>query len=254
MFEELSSIGLTPAEISIYLALLKLGPSTNSPITRQTQLQSSTVYYCLNSLIEKGFASYILKGNRHVFNAVDPEQIPRLLEQKKEELEKQQQRIVQLVPKLKGQQNTLKEPTVAEVYEGFRGLQTIFNQLLNELKRGDTYEAFVIEQSLSEPSTLQLLFQRHNKSIKAKGIKLRLLASEQFRSIFEKMYGKEFLRTYQEIRYTPETTPVGITIYRNNVITHVSEEGKPISFKIRNKKLADAYRAYFNEVWKRARS
>src|SRR3989338_3434202 len=128
MFEELSSIGLTPAEISIYLALLKLGPSTNSPITRQTQLQSSTVYYCLNSLIEKGFASYILKGNRHVFNAVDPEQIPRLLEQKKEELEKQQQRIVQLVPKLKGQQNTLKEPTVAEVYEGFRGLQTIFNQ------------------------------------------------------------------------------------------------------------------------------
>ena len=63
----------------------------------------------------------------------------------------------------------------------------------------------------------------------------------------------QFLKKYQEIRYTTEKVPVGLTIYKNNVITHIIEGEEPISFKIKNKKLAETYRDYFNEVWNRAK-
>ena len=100
---------------------------------------------------------------------------------------------------------------------------------------------------------MRLFFMRHNKALKAKGIKLNLLAHEKMRGIFGKMYGKRFLTAYQEIRYTTELTPVGITIHKNNVITHISDSGKPMSFLVRNPRLAQIYKDYFYSVWERAR-
>lgn len=254
MKQELKLLGLTEGEINVYLALLKLGSATNSPIARHAHLQSSSVYYCLNSLIEKGFITYILKGNRKHFQAVNPEVIPRILEEQERVLKNKRKRILQVIPRLKQYQSLEREKTTAEVYEGFQGFRAIFRQIIQEVKRGGQYEAFVIEQSLTEPREIRTLFKNHNRELKMKGVKLRLLAHESFRDIFEKMYGRKFLKTYQEIRYASQFTPVGITIYNNHVITHLQEQGKPISIKVTNAKLASMYRAYFNEVWKQARA
>ena len=104
MIEELKLLGLTDGEIKVYLALLKLGPATNSPIARNTGLQSSTVYYCLNSLIEKGFVSYIKKGDRKHFSPLNPEDILDVLSRKESELQQQKQRIKKAIPQLKQHQ------------------------------------------------------------------------------------------------------------------------------------------------------
>ncbi len=253
MKEELKSLGLTDGEIEIYLTLLKLGESTNSPIARNAHLQSSSVYYCLNSLIEKGFVSYIMKGNRKHFMAINPESIPLIIEEKEKELKEKKEQIKSLIPQLKGFQGILKEKTTAEIYEGLGGFRMIFREILQELKKGDCYHAFVIEQELTEPKAIQIIFTNHNKELKSKGIKLYLLAPEKIRGIFEKIYGKKFLKSYQEIRYTKEITPAGITIYKNNLITHIQEQGMPISIKVKNQKLAEMYRQYFNFIWKQAK-
>ncbi len=253
MKEELRLVGLTEGEIAVYLALLKLGPSTNSPIARNSGLQSSTVYYCLNNLIEKGFVSYIQRGKRRYFIPTDPQNILSLIDEKARQIEEQRERIGKILPELKATYKALEEKTIAEVYEGWKGFQMLFGHIRETLEKGDTYEAFVIEQAFGEPTEMRLTFLKHNRALKAKGIKLRLLAHERMRPIFEKMYGKKFLTTYQEIRYTEEITPAGITVYKNNVVTHVMEEKRPMSFLVRNAKLAEVYRKYFYSVWERAK-
>ncbi len=247
MEEELRAIGLTGGEIKVYLTLLKLGEATNSPIARNSGLQSSTVYYCLNSLIEKGFVSYINKRGKH-YIPTNPENILSLLDLKAKEIEKQQTKIKKILPELKSQFESIKEKTIVEVYEGFNGLQTIFNNILTTLKKGESYEAFVIEQVLGQQN-MNLLFQRHNKALKNKGIKLNLLANQKMKKVFEKIYGKEFMTTYQEFRYTNEIIPVGITIYKDFVITHISEDERPMSFLVKNSKLAKMYKKYFYFIW-----
>jgi sugar-specific transcriptional regulator TrmB len=254
MIEELKSIGLTDGEVNVYLTLLKLGPSTNSPIARHAELQSSTVYYCLNSLIEKGFVTYVIKNNRKNYISVDPENIKDIIEEKQKKLVENKERINKIIPELKKYKNQFEDRTTAEVFEGFNGFQTIFKQIRSELKKGEEYEAFVIEQELSDPEEVNILFINHNKELYKKGIKLRLLAPERLRSIFEKLYGESFLKKYQEIRYTKEVIPVGITIYRNKVVTHITEKEKPLSIKIKNNKLAQMYKSYFNHVWKQAKA
>ena len=251
MNQALASIGLTNGEIKIYLALLKLGEATNSPIARLVAMQSSSVYYCLNSLIDKGFVSYIKKGDRKHFIPTNPENILTLIEKKKKEIKKQKKDILTILPELKAQYHAIKEKTLAEVYEGFNGLQTIFNNILQTLNKGDTYEAFVIKQT--NDKKLNLLFSRHNKALKAKGIKLNLLAHNNMKSIFKTVYGESFLHKYQEVRYTNDTIPIGITIYRDTVITHTSENNKPTSILVKNSHLAEMYRAHFYFIWNKTK-
>ncbi len=50
----LEDIGLTNAEIKVYLALLELGTSTAGPVLSKTGLQNSVVHMTLARLIDKG--------------------------------------------------------------------------------------------------------------------------------------------------------------------------------------------------------
>lgn len=55
----LEDIGLTNAEIKVYLALLELGTATAGPILEKSHLQNSVVHMTLNKLIEKGFVTFV---------------------------------------------------------------------------------------------------------------------------------------------------------------------------------------------------
>ena len=58
----LENIGLSKAEIKVYLALLELGPSTSGPIIQKSELQSSVVHRVLKTLLDKGIITYIKIG------------------------------------------------------------------------------------------------------------------------------------------------------------------------------------------------
>jgi len=60
----LEDLGLTNAEIRVYVALLELGSSSAGKIIEKSGLQNSVVHRALNSLIEKGLISYIKEGKR----------------------------------------------------------------------------------------------------------------------------------------------------------------------------------------------
>src|SRR3989338_7621296 len=76
IFEEL---GLTPAEIKIYLALLEQGVSTAGPILQKTGLQNSVVHLTLAKLLVKGFISFVKKGKVKQYRAADPKKILTLI-------------------------------------------------------------------------------------------------------------------------------------------------------------------------------
>ena len=48
----LEDIGLTNAQIKVYLSLLELGETTSGPLIKKSKLQNSVVYNALNQLIQ----------------------------------------------------------------------------------------------------------------------------------------------------------------------------------------------------------
>src|SRR5437868_1279448 len=110
----LEDLGLTHAEIKVYTSLLELGSSPAGRILEKSGLQNSVVHRALNSLIEKGIINYIVSGKRKVYQATDPEQFYRFIDEKK-------RRFDELLPELKKKQRLARHSETATIYKGVRG-------------------------------------------------------------------------------------------------------------------------------------
>jgi sugar-specific transcriptional regulator TrmB len=83
----LEKIGLSKAEIQVYLTLLKLGPAPSNRIVRETDLRKSTVYDSIRRLQEKGLVSYVIKDAKKYFEATKPDRLVEFVRDKKRELD-----------------------------------------------------------------------------------------------------------------------------------------------------------------------
>ena len=84
MSEELKQAGLTENESKVYLALLDLGPSLAGQISRKAGLHRRTVYDTADMLAKKGLIGYILKNNRRLFQASNPNRILEIIKEKQD--------------------------------------------------------------------------------------------------------------------------------------------------------------------------
>ena len=80
----LEEIGLSRTEAKVFLTMLEIGESKAGDIIRESGLQSSSVFNSINSLLKKGFVSYIKKSKVKYYKAVEPESILDYIELKKE--------------------------------------------------------------------------------------------------------------------------------------------------------------------------
>lgn len=119
----LSDIGLSNAEIKIYLSLLELGLSSAGPIIEKSGLPSSVVHITLKKLLSKGFISSIKIGKKNNYQATNPTHISDYILQKKLDFEL-------LLPELLAKQQSVGEKSDVLVYTGTRGIKELFMQLL----------------------------------------------------------------------------------------------------------------------------
>ena len=110
----LEDLGLTQAEIKVYVALLELGSSSAGKILEKSAVQNSVLHRALNSLIEKGLISFILEGKRKVYTASDPENFHDFIENKKK-------RFDEILPILKQKQKNMTN-SFGEIFKGKRGI------------------------------------------------------------------------------------------------------------------------------------
>ena len=60
--QTLEKLGLSKAEIKVYLTLLELGSTQSGRIVRETDFRKSTVYESIRRLQEKGLVSHVIKN------------------------------------------------------------------------------------------------------------------------------------------------------------------------------------------------
>ena len=107
----LEDLGLSKAEIKVYISLLELGSSSAGAILQKCGLQNSVTHRALNSLIEKGLISYITEGKRKTYQATSPDFFYDFIEDKKTRFEL-------LLPELKKKQEGAEARSEAMVYKG----------------------------------------------------------------------------------------------------------------------------------------
>ncbi|MDD5700307.1 MAG: helix-turn-helix domain-containing protein [Candidatus Nanoarchaeia archaeon] len=230
----LENLGLTEQEIKVYVALLELGPSLAGRITRKAGIHRRNVYDITERLIKKGMIGYILKNNRRLFEAANPEVFLDIV--KREEA-----RVLESLPFLRGLYEKTKEKQETNFYKGVNGLKTVFQDQLEDNKGK---EVLILGASRAAFEILPFYFKWYDKDRVRMKIKAKIIASEEM--------GKRI--PFSEIRYLPEkyANPLAVNIYKDKVALILWKK-EPIAIVIREKEAADAYRKYFEVMWRVAR-
>ena len=226
----LREMGLNEGEIKVYLALLKNGPNLAGLISRITGIHRRNVYDITDRLIQKGVIGYIVKNNRRVFEAVNPEKFLEIVKEK-------ESLIREGLPMLKEMYSNEKEREETKFYKGANGLKNIFEDQLSG-KKGS--EILVLGASKSVRDILHFYFIWYTKDRVKRKIKLRMIVSEPFKKKVP----------LSETRYFPSeyANPVAINIYRDKVAIILWKKNQ-LAILIKNLEIADSYRKYFEFMW-----
>jgi predicted transcriptional regulator len=247
--ELFKKIGLTEGETKVYLALLKLGQSTTGPIVRKAGVTTSKSYKILDRLEEKGLTSHIIKKKMKYFKAASPKKILEIFEKQSKEFNEKKKEIERAIPELISYTNKLQKEPEAEVYYGIEGLETLFNQQVRELKRGENNYVIGITHIKDYGEQVANFFRHLQKERDKKGIISNFLLGENAKGSFDYMEKSKFCN----LKYLPYSSLVSINVHKETSIIGVFVGGNPILFKISSKEVADTFKEYFELLWKQAK-
>ncbi|MFH1770114.1 MAG: helix-turn-helix domain-containing protein [archaeon] len=236
----LTDIGLSPNEIKVYLALLKLGKTSSTNLIKETSIVSSALYYSLENLIKKSLASYTIISNKKHFQATEPKRIIDLLETRKKEVEN-------LLPELEALQKTNEEQIETNIYEGYKGIKGIYDELLRTLKKGDTYYVIGARQ-LGDKTHLEvnLMIQNFHKHREEKGINVEIIFNKDVEKKIREQI-KNF--KYMKAKFSNIKTNSVILLFNNKVINFLFTD-KLLATETKSKEAYESYKQYFKEMWK----
>ncbi|MFH1065303.1 MAG: helix-turn-helix domain-containing protein [Nanoarchaeota archaeon] len=240
MIEEvLSQIGMTNNEIKIYLTLLKSGQLSVNVIGEKSGLHRQVCYDALERLLEKGFVSYTVQNSKKLFRALQPEKLLEFLEQKKE-------LVKQAMPELSRLAKLPKEETIVEVMKGRNVIKAILRDVIKLLseKRGELMGMGIDEEKFEEEDRIAI--KQYINQIKKLKMKERIIARQGAKIYFE---GPQ--TEYRLIK--PEFFNPNPTFIYGNKIAHIIWGNPVTAVMIANSETYDAYRKYFEMLWKIAK-
>lgn len=201
---------------------------------RESGLHRSRVYDGLENLEKKGIVSAVIRDFKKYFQAVAPEKLLEHLEEKKEALR-------QALSALKSLEGLKKEEIDGSIYKGKEGLKAIHYEMLKESK-----DILVLGAKGFIFSDLPYFIENFEKQRVKRDIKIRCLWDD-----------KEAKKRAEKQRLVSgKLLPQGyasncvINIFGKKVAIVLWKERYPSGFLIDNKDVADAYRKWFELLWK----
>lgn len=234
--EILEDIGLTGAEIKVFLSLIELGSSTAGKVVERSGLHNAVVHRAFHSLAEKGLLTYVLKGKIKEYQPIDPKLLLGFLDEKKE-------RIAKLIPELEAKRALARNKPQATIYQGARGVKELLSLLIDtECAEYCSYGG----PQRSDEALGRYFWERFHRTRVERNIPARLLFVPSL-----EWWGKElakFARTEVGItkRALEGITETCICGDKVGIIVYLE---KPFGFLIHEPEAARSYGKFFDILW-----
>jgi len=236
----LEEFGLTKSEEKVYLALLKLGESNATEIIKKTQLHRTTVYDVLERLIEKGFASSIIKNKIRFYSSSSPTKLLDIATEEIHFAEEKQKSATKIIKEIESIKSKADNKSITQIFIGDKGQRTVMNDII---EAGEDFLVFGSEGTVQE--TLPNYVNQWADARRKKNIKAKIIATRGTNAPVWKL---------NEIRYVPkEYQSPAITIVYGDKVAIFIDENPFLIIVIESKKLSQSYRNYFKLIWKVAR-
>lgn len=243
--KDLKKIGLTEGEIKIYNALLELGETTRTKLSKKSGISPSKIYDVANRLLEKGIISSVKKNGVIHFSPANPERIKDFLQQKEEEITKEKKLVDQLLPALLLKYQKTEEDTDVEVFYGWGGMKTAFDDIIKKLTKKDYNYIFGASKGHNTKQA-DIFFSQYHRKKRKKGFGTKIIFNEDMRKNQKRI--SIFKEEPNELRFLHQDTFTEINLYKNTVLLIMLLQ-KPIVIRVKNKEAAKSFKKFFDELW-----
>lgn len=248
----IKNLGLEENEAKVYQALLELGPSTVSQVTKKAGITRSFGYQILEKLSIYGLVNRVSgEGAKIRYSAEHPRNLIQFIQNRKNQWERRLKEAEQRLPDLVSLFKVAEKPIV-KYQEGIEGVKNIYSQTL-ELK--EEILSILDIEGWDVPE-LRQWGKEYNRERSQRKIKERILMLDtpQGREWMENYCGSFKYTNYRWIK--PEQLPGikefggEINIYENKVVMALLKKPNLMGVMIESSALANILRGLFELAWK----
>ncbi|MBI2436729.1 MAG: hypothetical protein HYV41_03240 [Candidatus Magasanikbacteria bacterium] len=248
----IKDLGLDENEANVYQALLELGPSTVSQITRKAGITRTFGYQILEKLSVYGFANRVSgEGAKIRFVAEHPRRLVQFIQNRKNQWERRLKEAEDRLPDLVSLYKLADKPTI-KYLEGIEGVKSIFIQTLES--KEEIFSILDIEGW--DIPEFQSWGREYNRERSARKVKERIL-------MYDTPQGREWMDDYRgSFKYTncrwikPEDLPGisefggEINVYENKVVMALLKKPNIMGVVIESQALSNILKGLFELAWK----
>ncbi|OGI69218.1 hypothetical protein A3A09_01530 [Candidatus Nomurabacteria bacterium RIFCSPLOWO2_01_FULL_42_20] len=237
LVKSLEKLGLNEKESQIYLAAIKLGHFSVLGLSEKTGIKRPTCYLVLEELRKKGLITTFPKAKKVLYVAEHPNNLLK-------KTEESYKLAKELMPELQDLIASESEKPVLKVYTGQKGIQNIYEDILDE---GKTTYYIASAKDLIDAVGSEFLDDWIKRRI-AKGmqtVSVRIAESEIILPLYVGI-----AETLRKVRYAPAgfKTPYTIFIYGKKV-AFISTKKDLFGFIVESADLGQTMKALFDVLW-----
>ncbi len=236
----LQKLGFSDKMSTVYVGLLRLGPSSVREVAENTGINRGTVHEILKELRDKNLVGFYEKDAKQYFVAEDPARLNVLLAKQMEDLQEVKKDIDQLVPELKSLHDKGGERPVARYFEKEK-IHEILEDVLEVCERTGEME-YRIYSTAGIREYIYDGFETFSDARLAKGIAVKVIAigiGGELRGLDE--------RKWLEVSSDTQTY---IIIYPGKT-AYISLDAKnePVGVVIENSGVYETQKNIFDSLW-----
>lgn len=241
MIKKLIEFGLTIKEAEVYLTLLQGGEATADQLAKSSKLNRSTTYVQIKQLTEYGLVSTFKRGKKTFFAAESPNNLMRILEQRKLQISHQEAEVAQLVPDLLKLFGSSVDRPAVRVFEGKEGMASMRSAILDA--KPECILTVIRYNQMQKVFSEEEMIQ-YTKKRQSLGIESWVMYSYEEGDDF-KPFPLQKLK-----RIKSEDLPFGSDMYiYNDTVAFASTSKQIVGVTITNADIATTVRALFLSLW-----
>lgn len=236
----LQKLGFSDKMSTVYVGLLRLGPSSVREVAENTGINRGTVHELLKELRDKNLVGFYEKDAKQYFVAEDPARLNVLLAKQMEDLQEVKKDIDQLVPELKSLHDKGGERPVARYFEKEK-IHEILEDVLEVCERTGEVE-YRIYSTAGIREYIYDGFETFSDARLAKGIAVKVIAigkGGELRGLDERKWLEASSDTQTYIIIYP-----GKTAYIS-----LDAKNEPVGVVIENSGVYETQKNIFDSLW-----
>lgn len=244
LFNLLTSIGFSGAEVRVYNAMLTLDSVSVRKVAEVAGINRGTTYEIIKRLVASGLVSTYQKGLREYFTAESPETLLDLIAEQKRSLNDAERLANVVVPKLLAAQPQKIAKAQVRYFEDDEGVTAILRDVLATVGKLENKEYYVYSAKYIR-SYLYRQFPQFTERRVAQGVFVKVIALGTGGD-------PERLSERRWVAENPAAAPTGsyMIIYGNKV-AHISleEDFRPYGVVIEDQNVAALQQLLFAQLW-----